>query len=176
MNLKKDNILSLKTYQIQSENTASNQYHTDLVDNQNITKQLDAFIKAGDLLDLQKKSLFYGAEFKEHNKGNSSEKNTLKTLNPNITHAVYGIMTEASELAESLRLAKSSGSFDKVNLKEEAGDIMWYLAMLFRELDTSFEEVAEVNLSKLKARYPDKFTSEKAARRDLKTERKILEG
>ena len=168
--------MSLKTYQVQSKNTASNQYHTDLVDNQNITEQLDAFIKAGDLLDLQKKSLFYGAKFEGHNAEKDYKKSDLKSLNPNITHAVYGIMTEASELAEALKLAKASGSFDKVNLKEEAGDIMWYLAMLFRELDTSFEEVAEVNLHKLKARYPDKFTSEKAAKRDLETERKILEG
>lgn len=38
------------------------------------------------------------------------------------------------------------------------------------------EVVAETNINKLKARYPEKFTSEKALNRDLDTERKILEG
>ena len=67
------------------------------------------------------------------------------------------------------------GGFDEVNLKEEAGDLLWYLAMLFRELDTDFTEVATTNINKLKARFPEKFTEEKAYVRDLITERKILE-
>jgi len=34
----------------------------------------------------------------------------------------------------------------------------------------------DINISKLKARYGDKFTSERAINRDLEKERKILEG
>jgi NTP pyrophosphatase (non-canonical NTP hydrolase) len=167
--------LSLKEYQIKSENTASNQYHTDLVNMNAVKQEMSFYIAAGNNLDLQKKSIFYGAAFGAKNQYPASDTDSLKGLNPNITHAIYGLMTEASEFAEALEAAQKSGSFDKVNLKEEAGDIMWYLAMLFRELNTSFEEVAETNLNKLMARYPDKFSSEKAAARDLDKERKILE-
>jgi hypothetical protein len=37
------------------------------------------------------------------------------------------------------------------------------------------EKTAIINIEKLKARYPEKFTSENAINRDLKTERYILE-
>ena len=47
--------------------------------------------------------------------------------------------------------------------------------MLFRELDTDFDEVATTNINKLKARFPEKFTQDKAYNRDLDTEREILE-
>ena len=40
---------------------------------------------------------------------------------------------------------------------------------------TDLELILEKNISKLKARYGDKFSSEKAINRDLETEKKILE-
>ena len=43
-------------------------------------------------------------------------------------------------------------------------------------VDFDMKNIAEVNIKKLQARYPEKFTSEKALNRDLETERKILEG
>jgi hypothetical protein len=36
-------------------------------------------------------------------------------------------------------------------------------------------KICEINIKKLQARYPEKFTTEKAINRDLKTERTILE-
>lgn len=54
---------------------------------------------------------------------------------------------------------------------------LYYLVLEFCyvnkiDLDTSLEK----NISKLKARYGEKFSSEKAINRDLEVERKILEG
>jgi len=43
-------------------------------------------------------------------------------------------------------------------------------------LDGMWEEICEKNISKLKARYGDKFDAHKALNRDLETEREILEG
>ena len=65
---------------------------------------------------------------------------------------------------------------DRVNLKEELGDVLWYVALAIDELGTSFDEVMEINNAKLAARFGDVFTSEAALNRDLETERKILEG
>ncbi len=42
--------------------------------------------------------------------------------------------------------------------------------------NTDVDSILEKNISKLKARYGDKFTSERAINRDLKVEREILEG
>ena len=40
------------------------------------------------------------------------------------------------------------------HMKRELGDICWYLAQAFMALDTDFNEILEMNVDKLKARYP----------------------
>jgi len=44
------------------------------------------------------------------------------------------------------------------------------------QYNTDIDTILEKNISKLKARYGEKFSSEKAINRDLEVERKILEG
>ena len=63
--------------------------------------------------------------------------------------------------------------FDAV-LFEEVGDIFWYLAIIADELQFSFDDVMERNLEKLKARYGDKFTKDKAINRNLEKELDVL--
>ena len=40
------------------------------------------------------------------------------------------------------------------HLKRELGDIMWYVAQACMALDTDFNEIIEMNVDKLKSRYP----------------------
>lgn len=100
------------------------------------------------------------------------DKRTVRVL-----HAAMGLDTEAAEITDALKKHLMYGKeLDIVNLKEEAADIMWYLAVLADELGFSFEEVQERNIAKLKKRFGDKFTEGKAINRDVEAERKILEG
>ena len=39
-------------------------------------------------------------------------------------------------------------------MKRELGDICWYLAQACMALDTTFDEIIEMNVHKLMARYP----------------------
>ncbi len=97
-------------------------------------------------------------------------------VTPRIEHAVMGLVTEAGELMDQIKKSKIYGrELDTINLIEELGDIMWYSALLCDELETDFEDVWERNVKKLAARYPEKYSHEKALNRDLKTERDILE-
>jgi NTP pyrophosphatase (non-canonical NTP hydrolase) len=41
---------------------------------------------------------------------------------------------------------------DREALKQELGDVLWYLAQICTELDLSLQEVAEANLTKLFSR------------------------
>lgn len=96
--------------------------------------------------------------------------------NPRILHAGMGLVTEAGELLDALKKATYYGKeLDLTNVKEEAGDMLWYLAILFDALGTSFEEEQARVIAKLKARFPEKFTEEAAENRDLEAERVILE-
>lgn len=97
-------------------------------------------------------------------------------VNHRIEHAVDGCVTEAGEMQDALKKAKYYGKeLDITNLKEEAGDLLWYLALLFDEIGTDFEtEMARV-INKLKTRFPNKFTQFDALNRDLVAEREVLE-
>ena len=96
--------------------------------------------------------------------------------NQRLLHGGIGLATEAGEFLDALKKHMFYGKeLDRVNLREEMGDIFWYCAIIADELDVDFSEVMERNITKLKARYGDKFSEEKASHRDLDTERKILE-
>lgn len=93
-----------------------------------------------------------------------------------LLHAGIGLSTESAELLDALKKHIFYGKeLDKVNLAEEMGDLFWYMAILADELGLEFESVMERNITKLKARYGEKFSEEKAEKRDLNAEREILE-
>lgn len=94
-----------------------------------------------------------------------------------LLHAGIGLSTEAGEVLDALKKHIFYGKeLDKVNLAEELGDLFWYMAILADELGIEFESVMDRNITKLKARYGEKFSEEKAEKRDLDKEREILEG
>lgn len=163
----------MKNYLADSARTASNTYFTDKVTEREVKETFESFAETGEVLDNQKRRLFYGKG--DALSGGEVDGFSIDSLNGNIVHAIYGLCTEAGEISEAFLKAAETGEFDEVNLKEEAGDLLWYLAMLFRELDTDFDDVASTNINKLKARFPEKFTQNKAYNRDLDTERDILE-
>lgn len=97
-------------------------------------------------------------------------------VTPRIEHAVFGLVTEVGELMDALKRSKFySVPIDKINMIEEVGDLMWYLALLCDELDVSFEEVWDKNIRKLKKRFPERYSDKKARVRNRKRERKELE-
>lgn len=94
-----------------------------------------------------------------------------------LLHAGIGIATEGGEFLDALKKHVFYGKeLDRVNLKEELGDLMWYAAIACDELGTTFEELQATNIAKLRARYPETFTYDNTENRDLEEERKILEG
>lgn len=117
--------------------------------------------------------------------------NALKTNTPNykdikkrfdsdymidVLHSAIGLSSEAGELLDAVKKHLYYGkALDVVNLKEELGDALWFISILLNRLEISFEEVMEKNIEKLKARYGDKFSEEKAINRNLTNEREILE-
>lgn len=93
-----------------------------------------------------------------------------------LLHAGIGLSTEAGEFLDALKKHIFYGKeLDRVNLAEEMGDLFWYLAIVSDELGVEMSDVMERNIEKLKARYGEKFSEEKAENRDLETERKVLE-
>lgn len=100
-----------------------------------------------------------------------SDKSNIRLL-----HAGIGMCTESGEFIDQLKKHIFYGKpLDKVNLKEEISDQLWYIGIALDELGSDFDSEQRRNIDKLKARYGDKFSSEAAINRDLDKERKILE-
>ena len=55
----------------------------------------------------------------------------------------------------------------KKHLKSELGDICWYMAQALIALDSSWEEVFDINVGKLSDRYPGGFDALKSASRKV---------
>lgn len=104
--------------------------------------------------------------------------NRLQSVeNQRLLHGGIGLATEAGEFLDALKKHIFYGKeIDKVNLREEMGDLFWYCAIIADQLEVDFSQVMERNITKLKARYGEKFSEDRANTRDLTSERKILEG
>jgi NTP pyrophosphatase (non-canonical NTP hydrolase) len=78
---------------------------------------------------------------------------------PRLMTAAFGISAEAGEFTEVIKKIFLQGkpyNEDNVfHLKRELGDICWYIAQACMALDTTFEEVLQLNYEKLSARYPE---------------------
>ncbi|MGQ0644350.1 MAG: nucleoside triphosphate pyrophosphohydrolase family protein, partial [Elusimicrobiota bacterium] len=74
-------------------------------------------------------------------------------------HGASGVCTEAGELMDIYkRFHFYKKTIDWVNVKEEVGDVMWYLALVCKSAGISLEDAARCNIEKLRVRYPEKFT------------------
>jgi NTP pyrophosphatase (non-canonical NTP hydrolase) len=94
-----------------------------------------------------------------------------------LLHATLGLSTEAGEMLDVLKKHIFYGKpIDEVNLIEEVGDVLWYLSVALDALSSSYSESMTLNIAKLRKRYGEKFSSERAITRNLEAERKILEG
>lgn len=83
-----------------------------------------------------------------------------------ILHAHLGLSSEVGEIGDAIKKYLIYGrDFDEVNIKEECGDLLWYIALILRYTGWTMEEAMQANINKLKIRYPEKFTEEHAAKR-----------
>ena len=72
--------------------------------------------------------------------------------------AALGLTAESGEFTEVVKKmifqGKPYSEENVFHMKRELGDICWYLAQACMALDTTFDEVIEMNVEKLQARYP----------------------
>ena len=77
---------------------------------------------------------------------------------PRLLTAALGLTAESGEFTEVVKKILLQGKpYNEENvfhMKRELGDICWYLAQACMALDTTIDEVIEMNVDKLKARYP----------------------
>src|SRR5258708_1284706 len=90
------------------------------------------------------------------------EKNKI----PQLVMSGLGTAGEAGEVADEIKkIVFHDHPINKEKLMKEMGDVLWYLARVCAILDVSFNEVAKMNVDKLKTRYPNGFEKERSLNR-----------
>ncbi|MDW5300733.1 MAG: nucleoside triphosphate pyrophosphohydrolase family protein [Sedimentibacter sp.] len=106
---------------------------------------------------------------------NEYQKLALRTANTKamedpiekITNGAMGLNGEAGEVIDHLKKYKYQGhELDREHLAKELGDICWYVALLADGIGCDLETIMQMNIDKLKERYPDGFSAERSLHRE----------
>ena len=83
-----------------------------------------------------------------------------------ILNACLGLSGEVGEFNDMIKKwIFHEKDLDEEHLKKELGDIMWYIAMMCHAFRWNLDEIMEMNINKLKARYPEGFDTDRANNR-----------
>lgn len=83
-----------------------------------------------------------------------------------LINGALGLTGESGEVADVVKKYVFHGhELDKESLKKELGDVLWYLACCASALDVDLDEIGQLNIEKLKNRYPNGFSKEDSLNR-----------
>lgn len=78
-----------------------------------------------------------------------------------LAFAVIGITGELGEVAEHVKKHMGHDApLDKAKLALELGDVLWYCVLLCQIIGVSFREVMDMNVRKLRKRFPGDWSPE----------------
>lgn len=80
---------------------------------------------------------------------------------------VMGLCGESGEVIDIVKKWYAQGhDLDPNKIKDELGDVCWYISCICNALDININEVFQTNIDKLKKRYPNGFTIYDSINRD----------
>ena len=104
---------------------------------------------------------------------NEYQQLAMRTLNPALDEKgvlINGVMGLCGEAGEAIDLVKKhlaqGHPLDVERLAMELGDIAWYLAETATAIGYPLEDILQMNIDKLKKRYPEGFDREKSLHRE----------
>ena len=78
-----------------------------------------------------------------------------------LLNGCLGLSGETGELLDMFKKwIFHNKPLDKDHAKKELGDVMWYVAMICHSMGWDLDEILQMNVDKLKARYPEGFDTE----------------
>ena len=86
-----------------------------------------------------------------------------------ILNACLGLSGEVGEFNDMIKkwiFHDKDLDEEQEHLKKECGDIMWYIAMMCHAFRWDLDEIMQMNIDKLNARYPEGFDTDRANNRE----------
>lgn len=101
--------------------------------------------------------------------GNEYQKQALRTALGkcrSLANCAMGLAGEAGECADIIKKHLfHDHDLNKEHLAKELGDVAWYLAVCAHIIGYELDDIFQLNVDKLWARYPDGFDPEKSLHR-----------
>ena len=69
-----------------------------------------------------------------------------------VLYPTLGLCGEAGEVAEKVKKQVRDGVFNRHEVAKELGDVLWYLANICNDIGYNLDEIADLNLTKLRSR------------------------
>lgn len=91
--------------------------------------------------------------------------NFKKDREKKLFHAIFGLNSEAGEVAGLFQKSYQGHDIDIAHLKKELGDCLWMIAEACDALGTTMNEIAIGNIEKLRKRFPEGFSVERSIHR-----------
>ena len=83
-----------------------------------------------------------------------------------LLNSALGLCGESGEVADLVKKHRFQGhDLDLDHIAKELGDIAWYLAVGAYSIGYDLETILQMNVDKLKARYPDGFSTDRSLHR-----------
>ena len=102
---------------------------------------------------------------------NEYQKLAGRTINPELDiaemecHALHGMVGEIGEIHSIYQKLYQGHEFDEEHLKKELGDLMWFIAEYCTAREWHLNDICQMNIDKLKARFPDGFEDKRSLHR-----------
>lgn len=99
------------------------------------------------------------------------QKLAARTINPYMNakdqelHSLHGMVGEIGELHSLYQKYYQGHYLDSYHAKKELCDLLWFIAEYCTAMGWSMGEVAQLNIDKLRARYPEGFETERSLHR-----------
>lgn len=103
--------------------------------------------------------------------GNEYQKLASRTINKDLTdyhvldHALHGMSGEVGEIHALYQKIYQGHSFEEDHAKKEVGDLLWFIAEYCTAYGWELDEIMQMNIDKLRSRYPEGFEAERSLNR-----------
>lgn len=105
--------------------------------------------------------------------GNEYQKLAGRTINKDLTmyekymHALHGMVGEIGELHSIFQKRYQGHSVEYKHVQKELGDLLWFIAEYCTAWGWNLEDIMQMNIDKLIARYPEGFDAEHSLHRKV---------
>lgn len=89
------------------------------------------------------------------------------TTDAHLLNGALGLAGEAGEVADLVKkIMYQDHPLDWEHIAKELSDILWYVAETATAIGYDLDTIMQMNIDKLKKRYPDGFTTERSQHRE----------